>query len=61
MINLFSFMLIDLREDRGYLADHMNSNVITSAQVCFLVICFAMIFFFSIFFCGLVGRGQIVA
>jgi len=24
----------DLREDRGYLVDHMNSNVITSAQVC---------------------------
>ncbi|KAF2304842.1 hypothetical protein GH714_039150 [Hevea brasiliensis] len=23
---------LDLREDRGYLADHMNSNVITSAQ-----------------------------
>ncbi|KAF2303936.1 hypothetical protein GH714_024696 [Hevea brasiliensis] len=25
-------VLVDLREDRGYLADHMSSNVITSAQ-----------------------------
>lgn len=26
----------DLREDRGYAADHMGSNIITTAQVCFV-------------------------
>lgn len=29
----FIFLLPDLRDDRGYLADHFGSNVITSAQV----------------------------
>lgn len=26
-------LVLDLREDRGYLGDHMGSNVITSAEV----------------------------
>lgn len=30
------FYVLDLREDMRYLADHMGSNIITSAQV---VIC----------------------
>ena len=32
------FFLADLRDDKGYLADHMGSNVITSAQVCIMLI-----------------------
>ncbi|KAJ0090228.1 hypothetical protein Patl1_13277 [Pistacia atlantica] len=27
---------LDLRDDRGYLADHMGSNIITSSQACIL-------------------------
>lgn len=26
------FVIIDLRDERGYLADHMGSNIITSSQ-----------------------------
>lgn len=36
----------DLREDRGFAADHMNSNVITSTQVWFL----SFSLFFSVHF-----------
>lgn len=30
---IFFMSISDLREDRGYLADHMGSNVIISSQV----------------------------
>lgn len=33
-VRVLSFLNADLREDRGYLGDHMSSNTITSAQVC---------------------------
>ena len=32
--------ILDLREDRGFLADHMGSNIITSNEVCILYISF---------------------
>lgn len=33
MTQCIELLILDLREDRGYFADHMGSNVITSAEV----------------------------
>lgn len=43
MIELF---VLDLREDRGYLADHMGSNVISYAEV-WMILCirFSLLFY----------------
>lgn len=35
-IKLFFVSILDLREENRHLADHMGSNVITSAQVSFI-------------------------
>lgn len=40
------FYALDLREDMRYLADHMGSNIITSAQVVICVCWFFYILYF---------------
>ena len=46
MTSSIELFIPDLREDRGYLADHMGSNVITSAEVYILYVSFLFYFFF---------------
>lgn len=34
-VHMLCYICTDLRDDNAYLADHMDSNIITPAQVCY--------------------------